>query len=80
MSVYGLVFEDDIFENAIRKRIHNMHSDFQYINKGNEKSMFNWYFHNPLGKIWDLRINLGFEYVNKKIEEKYEMELRRIMS
>ena len=79
MSVYG-VLKDDIFENAIIKRIQNMHADFQYINKANQKDVYKWVFHNPIGNIWDLRINLRFEYVNKKIDENYEKELRRLMS
>lgn len=73
MSIYGVVLKDDKFENAIRKRIRNMHADYLYINV--EK----WIIHNPLGEIWDLRINLRYEYVNKKIDEKYKMELRRLM-
>ena len=26
-----LVLKDDMFENSIRKRIQNMHADYQYI-------------------------------------------------
>ena len=73
------VLKDNKFENAIRKRIKNMHADFQYINKGNQKNVYEWFIHNPLGEIWDLRINLRFEYVNKKIDEDHKRELRRIM-
>lgn len=75
-----LVLKGDKFENAVRKRIQNMHARFQYINKGYGKSVYKWYFHNPLGVIWDLRIDLISEYVNKKIDEEYKMELRRLMS
>lgn len=70
-----LVLKDDKFEKGIRKRIENMHADFVYINK----SVYQWRFHNPLGKIWNLRISLRFEYVNKKIDEKYEAEIRRLI-
>ena len=74
------VLKNDKFENAIEQRIKNMHADFQYINKGNEKDVYKCVIHNPLGNIWDLRIDLRYEYVNKKIEEEYEMELRGIIS
>lgn len=71
------VLKDDKFENAIRRRIDNMHSDFGYYSKGN---VCEWRYINPLDKIWDLRINLKFEYVNKKIDENYEKELRGLVS
>ena len=67
MINYVGVLANDKFENAIIKRIKNMHADFQYINKGNQKDVYKWVFHNPLGNIWNLRINLRYEYENKKL-------------
>lgn len=78
------VIKDDKFEDVIIKRIKNMHADYMYCrrcycyNTGSEYKE-QWYFYNPLGGIWNLRINLRFEYVNKKIDEKYEAEVRRLM-
>ena len=71
----SLVLKDDRFESAIRKRINNMHANFGYYGKDN---IGEWRYNNPLDMIWDLRINLRFEYVNKKIDEKHEAEVRRL--
>lgn len=82
MLSIGVVLRDDNFENAIRKRIDNMHADFAYYAKYNTGPEYGsqWHFVNPLNKIWDLRINLMHEYVDKKIDERHKMELRRLMS
>lgn len=74
------VIKNDKFENSIIKRIQNMHADYQYINKGNQKDVYKWCVYNPLGNIWYLRINLRYEYVNKKIKEEYKTRLWRLMS
>ena len=75
------VLKDDRFESAIRRRIDAMHAEYSYYAKYNTGSEYGaqWHYVNPLNMIWDLRINLRYEYVNKKIDENYERELRRTM-
>ena len=82
MSIYGVVLKDDKFENAIRKRINNMNTDYARYLRYNTSAEYGelWHYYNPLNNIWQMRINLCFEYINKKIDEKYEVEVRRLMS